>query len=140
MADLKTQQNERDVVDFLNGVENEQRRADSFELLELFSRLTGERPKMWGDSIVGFGTYHYKYSSGREGNWFLTGFSPRKQNLTIYIMPGFERYDEMMERLGKFKTGSSCLYVNKLTDIDRGLLEELVVTSVKDMKKIYPSQ
>lgn len=140
MADLKTQQNERDIVEFLNGVENEQRKADSFELLELFSRLTGEKPKMWGDSIVGFGTYHYKYSSGREGDWFLTGFSPRKQNLTIYIMPGFERYDGIMERLGKYKTGSSCLYVNKLTDVDRALLEELVVTSVKDMKKIYGNQ
>ncbi len=137
MAELKTQQNDSDVVEFLNGIENEQRKADSFELLELFSQLTGEEAKMWGDSIIGFGTYHYKYASGREGDWPLTGFSPRKQNLTIYIMPGFERYDDIMKKLGKYKTGSSCLYVKKLTDIDQALLKELVVTSVNDMKKIY---
>lgn len=137
MAEMKTQQNDRDVVEFLNEIENEQRKADSFELLELLSRVTGEEPQMWGDSIVGFGTYHYKYASGREGDWPLTGFSPRKQNLTIYIMPGFERYDDIMKKLGKYKTGASCLYVKKLTDIDPALLNELVVTSVSDMKKIY---
>jgi hypothetical protein len=140
MAEMKTQQNDRDVVEFLNGIENEQRKADSFELLELFSRLTGEEAKMWGDSLIGFGEYHYKYASGREGDWPLTGFSPRKQNLTIYIMPGFERYDDIMKKLGKYKTGSSCLYVKKLTDIDQTLLKELVVTSVSDMKKIYSTK
>ena len=137
MAELKTRQNDMNVVEFLNEIENEQRRTDCFELLELLTGITGEEPKMWGDSIVGFGTYHYKYSSGREGDWFLTGFSPRTQNLTIYIMPGFRRYQNIMQNLGKYKTGASCLYVKKLSDIDRALLKELVVKSVHDIKKMF---
>ncbi len=140
MAELKTQQNDRDVVEFLNGVENEQRKSDSFELLDLFRQLTSEEPKMWGDSLIGFGKYHYKYASGQEGDWPLTGFSPRKQNLTLYIMPGFKHYDNIMQNLGKYKTGASCLYVKKLSDIDSALLKELIVKSVHDMKKMYDSK
>ena len=100
-------------------------------------RVTGEPPTMWGDSIVGFGSYHYVYDSGREGDWFLTGFSPRKRNLSLYIMAGFSDYDELMERLGKHKTGKSCLYVNRLSDIDLDVLEALVRQSVAHMRKAY---
>lgn len=92
---------------------------------------------MWGTSIVGFGNYHYKYASGREGDYFVTGFLPRKQNITIYIMPGFTRYEAMMSKIGKYKTGKSCLYIKKLDDIDRDLLRELISQSVKDMAEIY---
>jgi hypothetical protein len=135
MAELKTTRNEGDVEAYLNSVENEKKRQDSFTVLELMEKVTGQEPKMWGESIVGFGSYRYKYESGREGDWFLTGFAPRKQNLTLYIMPGFERYDELMQSLGKYKTGKSCLYINKIEDIDLGTLEELVRESVQVMQQ-----
>ncbi|MGF1556769.1 DUF1801 domain-containing protein [Paucihalobacter sp.] len=137
MATLKTQPNNVNVLDFLNSVENEQRQEDCKILLELFTELTNEIPKMWGESIVGFGSYHYKYDSGREGDWFLTGFSPRKQNLTIYIIAGFNEYNDILQKLGKFKTSSSCLYVNKLSDIDIDQLKMLVKKSVDTIKKQY---
>lgn len=111
MAELKTKKNDNDIVEFLNGIDNEERRKDCFKLLELFEKWTDETPKMWGQSIVGFGSYHYKYDSGREGDWFLTGFSPRKQNLTIYITAGFKEYDQIMNELGKYKIGSSLVYM-----------------------------
>lgn len=123
--------------DFLQGVENEQRRKDALELLQLMSDVTGEQPKMWGSSIVGFGEYHYKYDSGREGDFMKVGFSPRKQNSTLYIMPGFERYDDLMARLGKYKTGKSCLYIKTLKDVDRGVLSELIEASYKFMTEKY---
>lgn len=138
MSDLKTQPNDQNIENFLDEIEDEQKRADCFELLDLMTEITGETPKMWGKSIVGFGSYHYKYDSGREGDWFLTGFSPRKQNLTIYIMAGFEKYEDTMSRLGKYKTGSSCLYVKKLSDIDTEQLKVLVKKSESEMKKRYP--
>lgn len=137
MAELKTKMNDSDIIKFLNGVDDEERRKDCFKLLELFEQLTNEPPKMWGTSIVGYGSYHYKYDSGREGDWFLAGFSPRKQNLTIYITAGFTEYDAIMQNLGKFKTGSSCLYVKKLADIDLDKLKTLVKKSVAYMKKRY---
>lgn len=137
MSDLKTKPNDQDVESFLNAIEDEQKRADCFELLDLLTKITGEPPKMWGKSMVGFGSYHYKYDSGREGDWFLTGFSPRKQNLTIYIMAGFEKYEDTMSRLGKYKIGKSCLYVKKLSDIDTDQLKVLVKKSEADMKKRY---
>lgn len=133
MAELKTKQNEISVADFLNNIPDEKKRQDCLALQELMQQVTGMEPKMWGDSIVGFGTYHYKYASGREGEWFLTGFSPRKQNLTLYIMAGFDQYDELLERLGKHKTGKSCLYVKQLADIDIVTLRELVQQSVNHM-------
>lgn len=136
-AELKTKVNDASVEGFLNQVENEKRRSDAFEVLYLMKEVTGEQPKMWGASIVGFGTYHYKYASGQEGDWPLTGFSPRKQSLTLYIMPGFSRYDDLMTKLGKYKTGKSCLYVNKLTDIDKDVLKTLIKESVELMKKKY---
>jgi hypothetical protein len=97
-------------------------------------QVTGEEPEMWGESIVGFGSYHYKYKSGREGDWFVTGFSPRAQNLTLYIMSGFDEYDQLMSRLGKYKTGKSCLYITKIDDVDQEVLKELVNKSVKHME------
>lgn len=128
---MKTVPNDAKVLDFLNNVENEKRRTDSLAILELMKEVMGEEPIMWGDSIVGFGVYHYTYASGREGDWMLTGFSPRKQNLTLYIMDGFDQYDELMSKLGKHKTGKSCLYINKLEDIDQNVLRKLVKLSAE---------
>ena len=133
MAELKTKQNDASVEVFLNAVPDVKKRKDSFAILELMKNVTGFDPVMWGDSIVGFGSYHYKYASGRTGEWPLVGFSPRKQNLTLYIMTGFDHYESLTEKLGKFKTGKSCLYIKKLEDVDRATLEELVRQSVAHM-------
>ncbi len=135
MAELKTKPNNLSVDDFLNSIEDGKKRQDCYTVLGLMKKLTGEEPKMWGSSMVGFGTYHYKYASGREGDWFVTGFSPRKQNLTLYIMSGFSRYDELMVKLGKHKTGKSCLYIKKLEDIDLTVLKELIKQSAKHISK-----
>lgn len=133
MAELKTKQNEQSVTDFLQLVPDERKRNDSFAILEMMKEVTGQEPKMWGDTIVGFGTYHYKYASGREGDWFVTGFSPRKQNLTLYIMSGFDEYDELLGKLGKYKTGKACLYINRLSDVDMAVMKELILKSVAHM-------
>lgn len=114
MAELKTKRTKKSVDRFLKGVTNEKRRQDSFAILELMKKVTKAEPEMWGDSIIGFGSVHYKYASGREGDWFLTGFSPRKGSLTLYITPGFSRYGALLKKLGKHKTGKSCLYINKI--------------------------
>lgn len=135
MAELKTKPNDESVEAFLANVEDKKKRHDSVIILELMKQITGEDPKMWGPSIIGFGSYHYKYASGREGDWFLTGFSPRKQNLSLYIMAGFERYDELMQKLGKFRTGKACLYINKLEDVDQKVLKELITASVDHLSK-----
>ena len=134
-AELKTKLNDASVEDFINTVDDEQTRADCFEITKIMKQVTKAEPKMWGTSIVGFGTYHYKGKSGREGDWMLVGFSPRKQNLTLYIMAGFDRYDELLKKLGKFTTGKSCLYIKKLADVDKKVLKELVTESVKVMKQ-----
>jgi hypothetical protein len=133
MAQLKTQPNDESVSGFLDRVEDDAKREDSYTILKLMQEVTGEEPKMWGDSIVGFGTYHYKYASGRTGEWFLTGFSPRVQNLTLYIMSGFDEYDELLGKLGKHSTGKSCLYVKRLENIDLDILKKLVAKSVAHM-------
>ena len=135
MAELKTQPTDEDVEAYLNMVEDEQKREDCFAILELMADVTGEAPKMWGDSIVGFGSYHYTYASGREGDWFLTGFAPRKRNLTLYIMSGFDEYEGLLEQLGKHKTGKSCLYIKRLDDVDRPTLRKLVERSVEHMRQ-----
>ena len=135
MAKLKTKLNDASVEDFIDSIAEEGKRRDARTVLELMQQVTGQEPKMWGDSIVGFGSYHYKYASGREGDWFLTGFSPRKQNLTLYIMPGFDRYASLMDKLGKHSTGKSCLYIKKLEAIDTDVLRELVRLSVAHMEK-----
>ena len=135
MAELKTKRNKSDVKAFLNSVSDETKRQDSFTILELMKKVTGQEPEMWGDSIVGFGSYSYTNTTGKENTWFQTGFSPRKQNLTLYIMSGFDKYDELLGKLGKHSTGKSCLYVKKLEQIDMDVLEELVRQSVDHMKK-----
>ncbi len=136
MAELKAKPNDSSVEEYLNSVDDPKKRQDGYVILNLMKKITQAEPKMWGGSIIGFGSYHYKYDSGREGDWFLTGFSPRKQNLTLYIMAGFDRYDELLEKLGKYKTGKSCLYVKKIEDINLEVLEELIKNSVEYMSKI----
>jgi len=135
MAELKTKRNKGDVEAFLNSVADEKKRQDSFTILELMKKVTGEEPEMWGDSIIGFGNYRYKYASGRESDWFLTGFSPRVQNLTLYIMAGFDEYNQLLGKLGKHSTGKSCLYIKKIEDIDINVLKELVKRSVEHMER-----
>jgi len=138
MAELKTKPTSTSVTAFLEGIADEARRTDCMEITALMQKATGSEPKRWGPAIVGFGTYHYRYESGREGDWFLTGFSPRKNDLTLYIMAGFDRYDSIMKRLGKYKTGKSCLYIKKLADIDRDALRELIGASVGHIRRTYP--
>jgi hypothetical protein len=135
-VELKTKVNDADVEGFLNTVEDDQKREDCFEILKLMKSVTKEKPKMWGSSIVGFGSYHYKGASGREGDWMLTGFSPRKQNLTLYIIGGFDLHKDLLKKLGKYKTSVGCLYIKKLDDVDRKVLKELVSESVKKMKNL----
>ncbi len=135
MAELKTKKNRASVSAFLKSVDDERRRKDAQEVLAMMRAVTGERPVMWGSSIVGFGQYRYAYASGREGDWMLTGFSPRKQALTIYIMAGLKRYPDLMKKLGKYKTGSSCLYLKRLDDVDRKVLRALIAESVRDLKR-----
>ncbi len=137
MAELKTKETKASVEKFLNSVPDSKKREDSFIILEMMKKITKEEPKMWGSSIVGFGNYHYKYDSGHEGDMCITGFSPRKQNLTIYFMPGLESQSVLMNKLGKFKNRGSCLYINKLEDVNLKILKELIENSVKQMKKKY---
>lgn len=137
MTELKTKPTGDDVRAFLDTIEDEQKRADSFAILELMESIVGEPAKMWGSSIVGLAEYHYKYASGREGDWFLAGFSPRKQALTLYLMPGIERYADLLEKLGKHKIGKGCLYVKRLADVDLVVLEKLIRQSVKHLKEAY---
>jgi hypothetical protein len=137
MTKLKTQRTDANVSDFLANVPDEKKREDSFAILKLMSEVTGEEPAMWGTSIVGFGSYRYKYASGQEGEWPLVGFSPRKHNLTLYIMSGFDEYDSLLSDLGKFKTGKSCLYINKLDDVDRETLRKLVRRSAAHMAESH---
>lgn len=136
-SDLKTKITGKNAEQFLNGIADEKKREDCFRILKLMKGVTDEEPKMWGENMVGFGSYHYKYESGREGDWFLTGFSPRKQNLTLYIMSGFSGYSKLMEKLGKYKTGKSCLYVKRLEDINLSVLEKLIRKSVDHISKKY---
>ena len=136
MAELKTKPTNKSVSAFIKSVDDK-RQADCRCILKLMRTITGKKPQMWGSSIVGFGNYHYKYKSGREGDWFVTGFSPRKQNLTIYIMPGFSSYADLLAKLGKCKTSVSCLYVKKLEDIDINVLEKLIAKSIRDMAEMY---
>jgi len=137
MAELKTKKNNASVAAFLNMIDDKQKRSDAKKVAALMRKITGSKAKMWGTSIVGFGNYHYKYASGREGDFMLTGFSPRKQNLTLYIMAGFSGFDSLMARLGKHKTGKSCLYIKRLEDIDLKVLESLISRSVKHMRNKY---
>ncbi len=137
MAELKTKANKGSVREFLNGIEGKQKRADCKAISKMMRDITGKRAKMWGASIVGFDSYDYEYASGRAGNFMITGFSPRAQNITVYIMPGFSKFDGMMKQLGKFKTGKSCLYIKSLADVDEKVLVKLIEGSVKEMRRKY---
>ena len=133
MSGNKTVATNEDVQDFLRQVEPERRRADGLRLNEIFQQVTGYAPRMWGPSIVGYGEYHYTYDSGREGDFLATGFSPRKANLSIYIMPGYADFGPILDRLGKHKMGKSCLYINKLADVDEDVLAELIRAGLADL-------
>ena len=137
MAQLKTQPNDQSVEVYLNRVADEKKRRDCFAILELMRDVTQSEPRMWGDSIVGFGSYHYNYASGREGDWPLVGYSPRSQNMSLYIMAGFSSFDKLMAKLGKHKTGKSCLYIKRLDDVDEVVLRKLIDASVVYMRKKY---
>jgi hypothetical protein len=135
MAELKTKPSDQNVTRFLEAIPDARTRQDCFTLVQIMRQITKAEPKMWGPSIVGFGSYHYTYASGREGDWFLAGFSPRKQNLTLYIMAGFEQYEELLRKLGKHKTGKSCLYLNRLDEIHLPTLKKMIQQSVAHMTK-----
>lgn len=133
---IKTRVNDDSVEDFINAVDNDAKRKDSFLVLEMYKKATGEQPKMWGTSIIGFGQYHYKSERSRqEGDWPLAGFSPRKQSLTLYVMSDLEDYSDLLKDLGKYKTSRACLYINKLSDVDAKVLERLIKQSYLDAKK-----
>lgn len=137
MAAIKTLRNNASVTEFINTIADQQKRADCLALLNLFQDCTGEEPAMWGDSIVGYGSYHYKSErSSQEGDWPLTGFSPRKQSITLYIMPGFDTYANLLAKLGKCKTSVSCLYIRKLADIDIDVLADIITDSVIRMRSV----
>ena len=137
MTAVKTARTTASVNRFLKTITDERRRADCLAVLRIMKRVTRTDPAMWGTSIVGFGSYHYRYASGREGDWPITGFSPRKQALTVYVMTGFKRYPQLMEKLGKHSTGSSCLYIKHLEDVDLVVLEDLIRESVHHLKETY---
>ena len=139
MAELKTKKNEASVDAFIGSISDENKKAACKTIRNMMVEITGEKGSMWGSGIVGYGKYHYKYASGREGDWMLTGFSPRKQALTIYIMTGFKKYRDLLKDLGKFKTGSSCLYIMNLEDVDIKVLRSLIEKSVEYLKLTYPA-
>ena len=128
------------VTEFINSIEDRQKRVDARKVAAIMRRVTGKRAKMWGSSIVGYGTYHYKYESGREGDFMIAGFSPRRQALTVYILAGFGRFDTLMGKLGKYKTGKSCLYIKQLDDVDETVLEQLIRESVEYMRAHYQTR
>jgi hypothetical protein len=140
MTEAKTQPTNQSVTEFLNQISDPERRADCFAVAKIMEEITGEKPRMWGPGIVGFGTYHYKYASGREGDWPRTGFSPRKKDLTLYIMMGFEKHAELMEKLGKHSTGKSCLYIKRLSDIHMPTLKKLIKIGLKELKEYTKRQ
>jgi hypothetical protein len=131
MAKIKTSETGKNVLDFINEfTDTEQKRNDSFKLIELMQRVSGYEPYMWGPSIIGFGTYHYKYQSGHEGDASLVGFSPRKSAISLYVFTGLPEHERLLEGLGKFKRGKACLYIKKLTDIDKQKLETLIIETI----------
>jgi len=140
VAENKTKPTKASVAAFINSIEDKQKRRDVRKVAAMMRAATGSRARMWGANIVGFGEYHYKYASGREGDFMITGFSPRKQALTVYVIPGFKHFESLMGKLGKYKTGKSCLYIKKLPDVDEKILERLIVSSVKHMRKNYETK
>lgn len=138
MSEMKTKRTDASVEEYLASIPDERKREDSRAIVAMMREVTGEEPAMWGDSIVGFGTYHYRYATGREGDWPLTGLAARKQAITVYIASGFDRYEELLARLGKHTTGVSCLYIKRLSDVDPATLRELVRLSVEHMRATNP--
>ena len=135
MAELKTKKNKSSVMNFINSIDHEGKRNDAMEILEMMRKITGEQPKMWGSSIIGFGDLHYKYASGREGDWFKCGFSPRKANISMYLMQcDISRAQDLLDQLGKHKTGKGCLYINKLADINKESLKIIIKESYENPK------
>jgi len=137
MAELKTKENKASVTAFINSVADRQKRADCRAIAKMMREATGKRAKMWGASIVGFDRYDYTYASGHSGSFMITGFAPRAQNISVYIMPGFSKYGAMMKKLGKYKTGKSCLYIKRLADVDAKILSRLIRESVREMRRRY---
>lgn len=141
MADLKTKKTTASVEKFVGAVDNEQRRSDAKQLLRIFKEVTGLKPAMWGSTIIGYGVYHYKSDrSTQEGDWPRVGFSPRKANLTLYLVPGFAKYAELLKKLGKHKKSVGCLYINKLSDIDIPTLKKMIRESLNEMNRRYPNK
>ena len=140
MAENKTQPTTASVTAFINAIEDPQRKKDARKVASMMRKATGKRAKMWGPSMVGYGSYHYRYASGREGDFMITGFSPRKQALTLYIMPGYGKFDALMKDLGKFKTGKACLYIKRLSDVDEDVLQNLINKSVEYMRANYETK
>ena len=138
MAENKTQAKQINVLDFVKSVENKQRQADALTLLDIFAQVTKQQAVLWGSSIIGYGTYSYQTADKKTHQFMRTGFSPRKQNLALYIMQGFDDFEEKMQSLGKFKTGKSCLYINKLSDVNQQVLAELIQMSFDEMAHRYP--
>jgi len=137
MADLETQPGKESVAAFIKAIEDPTRRRDCQALNALMKRVTAKRPVLWGGNMVGFARYEYRYASGHEGAWFITGFSPRKRDLTVYVMNGFGAYDDLMKKLGRHRHSKSCLYLKRLDDVDLGVLEALITKSVQDMRARY---
>ena len=140
MAEAKTKPTNQSVEEFINKIPEPEKRADSLAIAKIIEEVTGEKPKMWGPSIIGFGSYHYKYASGHEGEWPIAGFSPRKKDLTVYLMVGFEKNRELMDKLCKHSTGKSCLYIKRLSDVHVPTLKKLIKTSVKELKAYTKAQ
>jgi len=139
MSEPKTKPTDESVEDFLDAVDHPQKKADSFELLKIMKEVTQEEPIMWGTSIIGFGSYHYRYASGREGDWPIAGFSPRKRSLTVYLSPGLDDISDLLGKLGKHRVGKGCLYINKLSDVDTDVLKKIVKKSIEVLEKRYGS-
>lgn len=140
MAEPKMKENDNSVIDFIESVESEKKKADAYQLLDIFEEVTGFKAKMWGPSIIGFGSYHYKYASGHEGDAPLAGFSPRKAKISLYLAYESEEREKMLENFGKHTTGKACIYVNKLADIDIQVLKELIKYTVETYQNLYPNE
>jgi hypothetical protein len=138
MYELKTKENDRSVVEFIENVENPTKREDAYKLLDIFTETTGYQAKMWGPSIIGFGSYHYKYPTGHEGDAPLVGFSPRKAKISLYFAPGDNKREELLEIFGKHTTGKACVYINKLADVDVAVLKRLIEQSVRFLQDTFP--
>ncbi|MDQ0970867.1 hypothetical protein QFZ31_000745 [Neobacillus niacini] len=140
MYELKTKQTDNSVIEFIEQVDSPKKREDAYKLLDIFTETTGYEAKMWGPSIIGFGSYHYKYESGHEGDAPLVGFSPRKAKISLYFAPGETKREELLEQFGKHTTGKACVYINKVADIDVDVLKALIIESVSFLQAMYPAK